>query len=88
MKSVENNAITILKAMVEGSLERANGDAVKRLTNLRSKEINDGILYLEQKNLVTLLPSPSPIRYDFLNVTIDQRAYNFYSENYCGLSME
>lgn len=88
MKSVENNAIAILKAMVEGSLERANGDAIKRLTNLRSKEINDSILYLGQKNLVTLLPSPSPIRYDFLNVTIDDRAYNFYSENYCGLSME
>jgi len=88
MKSVENNAIAILKAMVEGSLERANGDAIKRLTNLRSKEINDSILYLGQKNLVTLLPSPSPIRYDFLNVTIDDRAYSFYSENYCGLSME
>ncbi|AEG18013.1 hypothetical protein [Methanobacterium paludis] len=88
MKSVENNAITIIKAMVEGSLKRANGDAIKRLTNLRSKEINDGILYLEQKNLVTLLPSPSPIRYDFLNVTIDDRAYSFYSDNYCGLSIE
>jgi predicted transcriptional regulator len=88
MKSVKNNAITILKAMVEGSQERATGDAIKKLTNLRSCEINDAVLYLIKKNLVKPVEGVTKIRYDFLNITVSSRGYEFYSKNYCGFSME
>lgn len=88
MKSVKNNAIAILKAMIEGSQERATGDAIKKLTNLIFCEINDAVPYLIQKNLVKPVEGVSKIRYDFLNITVSQIGYKFYSENYCGFSME
>ena len=73
MKSVKDNAKLILKAMIEGHQKKANGDAIKRLTKLRSKEINDAIPFLESQDLIITAP---------VIKTISQKGYNFYSETY------
>lgn len=82
MKPVEDNAKLILKAMIEGHQKKANGDAIKRLTNLRSKEINAAVPFLESQDLIITAPVIKNIRYDFFHITISQKGYNFYSETY------
>ncbi len=82
MDSNQKNAILILKAMVERSrVWTSNGDVIKRITNLEFDEINEAVLLLEDMGLVTTLPGRSKIRYDFFNVSLSPRGYEYYRRN-------
>lgn len=82
MDSTYDNAMIILKAMVEGSRRRGSGDAIKRMTNLKSDEINEAVRYLEKMKLVRTLPGLKRPRYDFLNVILELEGCRYYNENF------
>lgn len=75
MDSNHENAMIILKAMVEGSRRRANGDVIKKLTNLEFDEINNAVPCLKKMKLVKTWPGRSKIRYEFFNVTLLPASY-------------
>ncbi len=81
MGSTQENAMIILKAMVEGSRKRGSGDAIKRMTNLECSEINEGIDCLEKMNLVKTLPGVKKFRYNFLNVILEPEGCRYYQNN-------
>ena len=78
----QKNAMTILKAMVEGSRRRGNGDVIKRLTNLEFDEINEAVPCLEEMGLVKTLPGRKKLRYEFFNVTLIPDAFDYYNANF------
>ncbi len=82
MGSTRENAMIILRAMVEGSKKRGSGDALKRMTNLECDEINDGIECLEKMHLVRTLPGCSTFRYNFLNVILEPEGCRYYNDNF------
>ena len=82
MGSNHENAMIILKAMVEGSRKRGSGDAIKRMTNLGCDEINDAVPCLEKMNLVRTLPGMKKVRYNFLNVILAPEGCQYYHENF------
>ncbi|HML05927.1 MAG TPA: hypothetical protein VK426_09155 [Methanobacterium sp.] len=83
MDSNMENAMIIIKAMVESSRVWAStGDAIRRITNLKSNEINEAVPYLEAMNLVTTLPGRSKVRYDFFNVSLAPQGYEYYNQNF------
>lgn len=86
MGSTHENAMLILKAMVEGSRKRGSGDAIKRMTNLECGEINEGIGCLEKMKLVKTLPGCSKFRYNFLNVILEPEGCRYYSNNFGRIS--
>ena len=81
MGSTQENAMVILKAMVEGSRKRGSGDAIKRMTNLECSEINEGIDCLEKMHLVKTLPGVKKFRYNFLNVILEPEGCRYYQDN-------
>jgi len=78
----QKNAMTILKAMVEGSRRRGNGDVIKRLTGLEFDEINGAVLCLEEMGLVKTLPGRKKLRYEFFNVTLSSASYQYYNDHF------
>ncbi|MEN6291391.1 hypothetical protein [Methanobacterium sp. MBAC-LM] len=82
MGSTQENAMIILKAMVEGSKKRGSGDAIKRMTNLECGEINEGIDCLEKMHLVRTLPGCNTFRYKFLNVILEPEGCRYYSDHF------
>ena len=76
------NAMVILKAMVEGSRRRGNGDVIKRLTNLSFDEINSAVPCLEDMGLVQTFPGRKKLRYEFLNVTLAPAGYQYYHDHF------
>ncbi|MBI4813485.1 MAG: hypothetical protein HY802_03950 [Methanobacterium sp.] len=78
----QENAMTILKAMVEGSRRRGNGDVIKMLTNLSFEEINNAVPCLEDMGLVQTLRGRKKIRYEFFNVTLAPAGYQYYNDNF------
>lgn len=82
MGSTQENAMIILKAMVEGSRKRGSGDAIKRMTNLECDEINRAIPCLEKMKLVRTLPGLKKPRYNFYNVILAPEGCRYYHENF------
>jgi hypothetical protein len=82
MGSTQENAMIILKAMVEGSRKRGSGDAIKRMTQLECVEINEGIDCLEKMHLVRTLPGCNKFRYNFLNVILEPEGCRYYNDNF------
>lgn len=83
MDSNYENAMIILKAMVERSrVNASNGDVIKRITNLECNEINNAIPCLEEMNLVKTLGDISKVKFDFFNVTILPEGYDYYDKNF------
>jgi len=82
MGSTQENAMVILKAMVEGSRKRGSGDAIKRMTNLECSEINEAVTYLEKMHVVRTLPGLKKPRYNFLNVILEPEGCRYYHENF------
>jgi hypothetical protein len=78
----QENAMTILKAMVEGSRRRGTGDVIKRLTGLEFDEINGAVPCLEEMGLVKTLPGRKKVRYEFFNVTLAPEGYQYYNDNF------
>jgi hypothetical protein len=82
MDSNHENAMIILKAMVEGSRKRGNGDVIKKLTNLGCNEINNAVPCLEKMKLVKTLPDVNKVMFNFFNVTLLPEGYQYYHENF------
>ena len=82
MGSTQENAMIILKAMVEGSRKRGSGDAIKMMTHLKCDEINEGIECLEKMHLVKTLPGCNTFRYNFLNVILEPEGCRYYSDHF------
>ena len=78
----QENAMTILKAMVEGSRRRGTGDVIKRITNLSFDQINNAVPCLADMGLVQTLPMRKKVRYDFFNVTLAPAGYQYYNDNF------
>lgn len=78
----QENAMKILKAMVESSRWRGNGDVIKRITNLSFDEINEAVPCLEEMGLVKTLEGRKKIRYEFFNVTLKPSACQYYHDNF------
>lgn len=82
MDSNYENAILILKAMVERSrVWTSNGDVIRKITNLQCNEINEAVHCLEKKGLINTLAGRSKMRYDFFNVSLSDEGYKYYKEN-------
>ena len=82
MGSAYENAMIILKAMVEGSRKRGSGDAIKRMTNLGCDEINEAVQCLKKMKLVKTLPDMKKPRYNFLNVILEPEGCMYYNEHF------
>ena len=82
MDSNHENAMIILKAMVEGSRKRGNGDVLRKLTDLGCDEINSAIPCLEGMKLVKTVPDINKVLYDFFNVTLLPEGYRYYHKNF------
>jgi len=78
----QENAMKILKAMVESSRWRGNGDVIKRITNLSFDEINEAVPCLEEMGLVKTLQGRKKIRYEFFNVTLIPAGCDYYNANF------
>ena len=82
MDSDHKNAMIILKAMVEGSRRRGNGDVIRKLTDLKCNEINNAVPCLEKMKLVKAVPSINKVLFNFFNVTLAPEGYQYYHENF------
>ncbi len=82
MDSNYENAMIILKAMVERSRVTSNGDVIRRITNLECDEINNAVPCLEEMKLVKTLAGIKKVKYDFFNVTLVPEGYQYYHENF------
>ena len=82
MGNTRENAMKILKAMVESSRKRGSGDAIKMMTHLESDEINEGIECLKEMKLVRTLPACNKVRYNFLNVILKPEGCRYYSDHF------
>lgn len=82
MDANQENAMKILKAMVEGSRFRGNGDVIRRITNLNICEVNEAVPCLYEMGLVKINPIRKKVRYNFFNVTLAPAGYNYYEENF------
>lgn len=82
MDSNQENAMIILKAMVEGSRRRGNGDVIRKITDLGCDDVNNAIPCLEKMHLVKALPSVNKVLYDFFYVTLEPEGYQYYHENF------
>ena len=83
MDSNQENAMIVLKAMVESSrVWTSNGDAIRRITGLGCDEINNGVYCLKKMKLVKTLDDISKVKFDFFNVTVLPEGYEYYSENF------
>ena len=71
MDSNHENAMILLKAMVESSrVWTSNGDALRRITKLGCDEINGAMPCLEEMGLVKTLREVSKVKFDFFNVRV------------------
>jgi hypothetical protein len=83
MDSNHENAMIILKAMVERSrVNSSNGDVIRKITNLECDEINNAVPCLEEMNLVKTVRDISKVKFDFFNVTILPEGYEYYNKNF------
>ncbi|NYB26799.1 MAG: hypothetical protein HVN34_05605 [Methanobacteriaceae archaeon] len=82
MESDYENAMIVLKGMVERSrLRTTGGDALRLITNLGCDEINDGVDCLEKMKLVKTERAINKVFFDFANVTVLPEGYNYYNEH-------
>jgi len=77
----QENAMVILKAMVESSRWRGSGDVIKRITDLSFDEINQAVPCLEEMGLIKTLDVKSRVRYEFYNVSLKPSACQYYNDN-------
>jgi hypothetical protein len=83
MDSNYENAMIILKAMVERSrVNASSGDVIRRITNLECEEINSAIPCLEEMNLVKTLGDISKVNFDFFNVRLLPDGIEYYDKNF------
>ncbi len=82
MDTNHENAMIILKAMVERSrVHASNGDVIRRITDLECDEINRAIPCLEEMKLVKTLRDINKVKFDFFNVTILPEGYEYYNKH-------
>lgn len=82
MESDYENAMIVLKGMVERSrLRTTGGDALRLITNLGCDEINVGVDCLEKMKLVKTERAINKVFFDFANVTVLPEGYNYYNEH-------
>lgn len=82
MGFTRENAMKILKAMVEWSRKRGSCNALKMMTHLKSDEINGVIECLEEMKMVKTLPACNKVEYNFLNVILEPEGCRYYSEHF------
>ena len=78
----QENAMIILKAMVESSRWRGSGDVIKRITDLSFDEINQAVPCLEEMGLIKTLDVKNRVRYEFYNVSLKPSACQYYNDNF------
>lgn len=82
MDSDYENAMIVLKGMVERSrLRTTGGDALRLITNLGCDEINDGVFCLEKMKLVKTERAINKVFFDFSNVTVLPEGFKYYNEH-------
>nr|WP_319372832.1 hypothetical protein [uncultured Methanobacterium sp.] len=80
MNPIEQNALYILKILVEMEINGASGKKIKEETDFDAETINDAIDYLEDLNAVDVLKAVGTAPYNFHSVIVTSRGRYLYFE--------
>ncbi len=80
MNPIEQDALYILKILVEKGTKRASGKMIKEETDFDAETINDAINYLEDLNAVDVLRGMGTSPYNFFNIGVTSRGRYLYHE--------
>ena len=80
MNPIEQNALYILKILVDNNTKRIGGRGLNELTGFDPRDINDAIKYLEDLDAVDVLKALGTSPYNFLNVEVKSRGRYLYYE--------
>jgi hypothetical protein len=80
MNPIEQNALYILKILVENDIKRTSGKIIKEETDFDSESINDAIDYLEDLNAIDVLRAMGTTPYNFYNIKVTSRGRYLYHE--------
>lgn len=80
MNPIEQNALYVLKILVDNNMQLASGKKIEEVTNFDPQAINDAIEYLEDLNAVKVMRYLGTSPYDFGQVEVNTRGRYLYHE--------
>lgn len=82
LNPIEQNALYILKILVEEDIEIADGNLIKKKSSFKPQEINDAIEYLEDLGAVKVFKGLRSASYNFSSVEVKGKGRYLYHETF------
>ena len=82
MNPIEQNALYILKIIVEKDIKLTTGEVLEKDTDFDSQEINDAVEYLQDLDAIEVTRGIRTSPYKFESIEVKSRGRYLYHENF------